>query len=160
MHGICSRVPTYNNDGFLCLGVQVLSEMKKWWKHCWINKNGSWNPCLRITSVSSPQHHHPRLLVTEDQQTQVIATRFRVLLLYIYVFNIMFKIYFQRTDSYCWPIIWGGGMILPFAIVCSKGFRFFFVFRGPEAYKRCREKIPPNVYKTFNSRTHKTRATT
>ncbi|KAL5234415.1 hypothetical protein ACI65C_001825 [Semiaphis heraclei] len=48
---------------------EVLSEMKKWWKHCWINKNGSWNPCTRGTSVSSPQHH-PRLLVTEDQQTQ------------------------------------------------------------------------------------------
>ncbi|CAI6368564.1 unnamed protein product [Macrosiphum euphorbiae] len=48
---------------------EVLSEMKKRWKHCWINKNGSWNPCMRGTSVSSPQHH-PRLLVTEDQQTQ------------------------------------------------------------------------------------------
>jgi len=45
---------------------QVLSEMKKRWKHCKINKDGSWRSCLKV----SP-HHNPRLLVTEDQQTQV-----------------------------------------------------------------------------------------
>ncbi|KAE9523446.1 hypothetical protein AGLY_015998, partial [Aphis glycines] len=54
---------------FCFFNGEVLSEMKKRWKHCWINKNRSWNPCLRVTSVSSPQNH-PRLLVTEDQQTQ------------------------------------------------------------------------------------------
>lgn len=46
--------------------------MKKRWKHCKINKSGSWNPCSKVTSVS-PQHN-PRLLVTEDQQIQVPTT--------------------------------------------------------------------------------------
>ncbi|XP_050436579.1 calcitonin gene-related peptide type 1 receptor-like [Adelges cooleyi] len=47
---------------------EVLSEIKKRWKYCKVNKNGSWNPCLKMTASSS--HNHPRLLVTDDAQTQ------------------------------------------------------------------------------------------
>lgn len=72
-----------DNNSFLFDFTQVLSEMKKRWKHCWINKNGSWNPCMRGTSVSSPQHH-PRLLVTEDQQTQVTKTTIVSYLISVY----------------------------------------------------------------------------
>ncbi|XP_050533599.1 calcitonin gene-related peptide type 1 receptor-like isoform X2 [Daktulosphaira vitifoliae] len=48
---------------------EVLSEIKKRWKHSKVNKNYSWNPCLRVTTVSS--QNQPKLLVTEDAQTQL-----------------------------------------------------------------------------------------
>lgn len=94
--------------------------MKKRWKHCKINKNRSWNPCLKGTSVSP--HHHPRLLVTEDQQTQVRPFERRV--------SAESVVARRRFD-----------FIFPFSF-----------FRGREAYKFCREKIRRTVSKTFNCR--------
>lgn len=112
--------------------AQVLSEMKKKWKHCKINKNGSWNPCLKVTSISP--HHHPRLLVTEDQQTQVQTCCDVV------------------TNLQC-------DKIIMYLFICLRVYinELFFRFRGREAYRCCLERIRRNVYRMFNSRNAKTR---